>query len=93
MKFRFIREHLAEPYPLEVACDVLEVSRSGYYAWRPRPGSAQARRREELAEKVKAVHQANRGVYGSPPVHNTVAWCLRLSLYFSRCSRMNRMEA
>ena len=68
MKFRFIKEHLADAYPLEVACEVLEVSRSGYYAWRDRPTSARARRREELAEKVKAVHEHNRGVYGSPRV-------------------------
>ena len=68
MKFRFIHEHLAGAYPLEVACEVLEVSRSGYYAWRDRPASARAERREELAEKVKAVHERNRGVYGSPRV-------------------------
>jgi putative transposase len=68
VKFRFIKEHLAAGYPLEVACQVLEVSRSGYYAWRDRPRSARAKRRAELAGKVKAVHQANRGVYGSPRV-------------------------
>jgi transposase InsO family protein len=68
VKFRFIEEHLAETYPLEVACDVLGVSRSGYYAWRDRPDSERAKRREELAKKVKAVHQANRRVYGSPRV-------------------------
>jgi putative transposase len=68
VKFRFIEEHLAETYPLEVACEVLEVSRSGYYAWRERPAGARAKRREELAEKVKAVHEQNRGVYGSPRV-------------------------
>lgn len=68
MKFRFIEEHLAETYPLEVTCEVLEVSRSGYYAWRDRPASARAKRREELAEKVKAVHEENRRVYGSPRV-------------------------
>ena len=68
MKFRFIHQHLAEHYPLEVACEVLGVSRSGYYAWRDRPASARAKRREELAEKVRAVHEQNRGVYGSPRV-------------------------
>jgi putative transposase len=68
VKFRFIHEHLAETYPLEVACEVLEVSRSGYYAWRERPESARAKRRAELAEKVEAVHRENRGVYGSPRV-------------------------
>jgi len=73
VKFRFIEEQLAESYPLEVACEVLEVSRSGYYAWRCRPASTRAKRRAELAEKVKAVHQANRGVYGSPRVHRALA--------------------
>jgi putative transposase len=73
VKFRFIEERLAEQYPLEVACDVLGVSRSGYYAWLDRPGSARAKRREELAAKVKAVHRANRGVYGSPRVHRVLA--------------------
>jgi putative transposase len=68
VKFRFIEGHLAAEFPVEVACDVLEVSRSGYYAWRDRPDSERARRRQELAEKVKAVHEANRRVYGSPRV-------------------------
>lgn len=67
MKFRFIEGHLSE-FPVEVCCDVLEVSRSGYYAWRERPDSARAKRRRELAEKVKAVHEQNRRVYGSPRV-------------------------
>ncbi len=75
MKFRFIEEHLAETYPLEVACEVLDVSRSGYYAWRDRPDSARAKRREELAEKVKAVHEHNRGVYGSPRVFQALKAC------------------
>lgn len=68
MKFRFIKEHLAGQFPVEACCDVLEVSRSGYYAWRDRPDGARAKRRQELAAKVKAVHQATRGVYGSPRV-------------------------
>jgi transposase InsO family protein len=68
VKLRFIEEHLSGQFPVEVCCDVLEVSRSGYYARRDRPASARARRREELAEKVKAVHRENRGVYGSPRV-------------------------
>lgn len=68
MKFRFIREQLCPQFPVEVCCEVLEVSRSGYYAWRDRPDSARAKRREELAEKIRAVHKENRGVYGSPRV-------------------------
>lgn len=68
MKFAFIKEHLTSAFPLEVVCDVLEVSRSGYYAWSKRPPSARARRREELARKIQSVHEQNRSVYGSPRI-------------------------
>lgn len=68
MKFRFIREHLSGRFPVDACCEVLEVSRSGYYAWHDRPDSARAKRRKDLAAKVKAVHEANRKVYGSPRV-------------------------
>ena len=71
MKFSFIQEHLGS-FPIEAVCEALDVSRSGYYAWRPRPRSAQSKRREELAVKVKAIHQENRGVYGSPRVHQAL---------------------
>ena len=66
MKFAFIEGHLAGAFPVELAGAVLEVSRSGYYAWLRRPRSQRAERRSELAEQVKAAHAANRGVYGSP---------------------------
>ena len=56
-----------------VCCDVLGVSRSGYYAWRDRPDGARATRRAGLAAKVRAVHEANRRVYGSPRVHAALA--------------------
>jgi transposase InsO family protein len=67
VKFGFIKEHLAE-FPVEVSCQVLEVSRSGYYAWLRRPQSARKRRRQELAEKIKMAHEQNRQVYGSPRI-------------------------
>jgi putative transposase len=65
--FAVIKDHLAE-FPVEVCCHVLAVSRSGYYAWRDRPASERARRRAELAEKIRRVHEQNRRVYGSPRV-------------------------
>ena len=73
MKFAFIKGELAGAFPVDVACDVLGVSRSGYYAWRDRPASPRAERRRELAAKVRAVHEANRRVYGSPRVHAALA--------------------
>ena len=73
MKFRFIAEHLSAGFPAGVCCEVLEVSRAGYYAWRDRPASARAKRRAELAKRIKAVHAENREVYGSPRVHRVLA--------------------
>lgn len=72
MKFAFIREHLGQ-YAADLACQVLEVSRSGYYAWRDRPAGARRERREELAAKVHAVHAQSRRIYGSPRVYQALA--------------------
>ena len=68
MKLRFIEGHLSGRFPVGVCCEVLGVSRSGYYARRDRPEGTRRRRRRELAGKVKAVHEENRRVYGSPRV-------------------------
>ena len=57
---------------MEALCRMLEVSRSGFYAWKQRQGrelSARARRKQELAEKIRAVHQESRQTYGSPRVY------------------------
>jgi putative transposase len=67
MKYAFIREHL-KAYPVDVACDVLTVSRSGYYAWRDRPASPRRQRQRDLAAKIRVAHAANRSVYGSPRI-------------------------
>ena len=71
MKFAFIKEHLGG-FPVEACCQTLGVSRSGYYAWSDRPLSERALRREELSEKVRAAHEENRRVYGSPRVHKVL---------------------
>ena len=67
MKFAFLEEHLSE-FPVGICCQVLAISRAGYYAWLRRPPSARGQRREELAVKIQQVHQQNRRVYGSPRV-------------------------
>lgn len=51
-------------------CEVLEVSRSGYYAFQKRPVSERQARRQELVEEMKQVHQErHKDCYGSPRMH------------------------
>jgi putative transposase len=50
-------------------CQVLEVSTSGYYAWRQRPPSPRLRRDGRLLERIMAVHASSQGTYGAPRVH------------------------
>jgi transposase InsO family protein len=49
-------------------CEVLEVSRSGYYSWLDRPASARSERQEKLIEKIRQAHQDSDGIYGSPRI-------------------------
>ena len=50
-------------------CRVLEVSTSGYYAWRNRGPSRRAQENSVLWERIKAIHARSRGTYGSPRIH------------------------
>jgi putative transposase len=54
-----------EGHVVQVACRVLGVSESGYYAGRKRPCSARAVRRAWLTDRIRVVHAASRGTYGA----------------------------
>ncbi len=43
------------------SCEVLGVSRSGYYAWRDRPEADRTKENRNLVEKMKAIHTESRG--------------------------------
>ncbi len=62
-------ERRRDHYPVRLMCRLLGVAASGYYAWRSRPESARGERNRDLLEKIKSVHKASKGVYGSPRVH------------------------
>jgi hypothetical protein len=50
-------------------CRVLEVSASGYYAWRSRPESHRAQANRRLLQEVHRLHAQHQGRYGSPRMH------------------------
>lgn len=58
-----------EAYPVTFMCDMLNVSRSGYYEWKDRPLSMTAERRERLKSMITAVFDAHHGTYGHRRVH------------------------
>lgn len=59
----------AERLPVQVACRLLAVTDSGYYAWRSRAPSQRALRHAWLTDQIRAVHTASRGTYGARKVH------------------------
>jgi len=81
-------------------CEVLEVSRSGFYAWRSRPESKRSQHHRELVSEMRKIH-ADRDMksYGSPRIHeelvargkkcseNTVARLMRVHGLAARTRR------
>ena len=59
----------AKELPVSVQCEMLGVSESGYWAWSRRPPSDRALYDAWLLERIRAIHGASKGRYGSPRVH------------------------
>jgi putative transposase len=66
--FRLIEAERAS-HSVSLLCRLLEVSRSGYYAWRSRLPSERARFDAVLSEKIETIHRNSRATYGAPRVH------------------------
>ena len=71
MKFALIDAEKAH-FPVAVLCEVLEVSRSGFYAWQARPASAHAQKDAQLTVEITAAHAKSKQRYGSPRVHRAL---------------------
>jgi putative transposase len=50
--------------PIALICEVLDVSRAGYYAWKKRPASNRDDADAKLTELIKEIHQDHRGRLG-----------------------------
>ena len=90
MRYRFIQAEKAA-YPVEVLCRVLDVARSGFYAWRQRPLSTRAHENQRLTTRIRTCYQAARGRYGSPRIHQDLqAQGLRVGRH--RVARLMRLQ-
>lgn len=67
MKYAYISEQQSK-YPVQTMCHVLEVSKSGYYAWLHHGESARAGEDRELLREIERIHDESGKRYGSPRV-------------------------
>jgi transposase InsO family protein len=68
VRFTFIAAKKAE-HTVSMLCRCLDVTRSGFYAWRRRPESTHATTDRRLRVLVRASFDASRQRYGSPRIH------------------------
>ncbi|MCA8961192.1 MAG: IS3 family transposase [Planctomycetes bacterium] len=71
MRYQFILEN-RETFEVSQACEVLKVSRSGFYSWLTRGSSKRAREDAEILEHIFEIHAESGGTYGSPRVHRAL---------------------
>src|SRR4029079_2100580 len=64
VKYAWMRTQTAT-HSIRMLCRALNVSASGWYAWRAREPSARARENERLAVTIKNLHHEFREAYGT----------------------------
>ena len=65
MRFQLI-DRAKEEFPVQRLCQVLNVSPSGYFAWRSRPASPRQREDLVLLAHIRSAFTLSNGTYGSP---------------------------
>lgn len=63
-----VKDLNTEDVTVTSACGALDVSRSGYYAWRKRPESERAKENDRLLGHIRAIYEKSDRTYGSPRV-------------------------
>ena len=77
MRYRLIDQHRSQ-YRIRWMCSALDVSPSGFYAWRARPESARAQTDRRLLERMCQIHTDSRQTYG----HRRVRAALQAAVPF-----------
>ena len=67
MRYRFVDGH-KKVWPIHLMCDVLSISRSGYYDWAGRGPSRRARANRLLDDRIRDIYVRHRQRYGSPRI-------------------------
>ena len=91
MKFGFVAKHRGA-WPVNLMCEALGVSRSGFYAWLMRPRSQRSLDDEVLGGQVRNSFIASDRTYGARRVwHDVLAFGHRCGLH--RIERLMRAQA
>ncbi len=56
-------------YPVSALCQLLKVSKSGFYAWQQRPPSQRKVNDLNLGDRIEALYRRSRSTYGRPRIH------------------------
>jgi putative transposase len=67
MRYQFIREHQPE-FSVQRMCRLLDVTRSGYYAWQPQKTGPREQENQVLVEQIRKEYKTSRQTYGSPRI-------------------------
>lgn len=62
-----------EFYPVSMMCRVLQVVRSGYYAWLSRPESNREKADKKLTAMIETIFRESRGTYGARRIKKKLA--------------------
>jgi transposase InsO family protein len=90
MTFRFIDDHRKRWHIARMA-KVLEVSTSGYYAWKKRKPSARKTSDLELVAKIREIQERHKRRYGSPRVHAELG-AMGIKVGRKRVARLMRLN-
>lgn len=67
------RKPRAERFPVKFMCEMLSVSRQGYYAWLRRMPPARQLDDERLTAEITKIHKEHKGRYGIDRIHRELA--------------------
>lgn len=59
-------------YSIKLLCEVMSVSRRGYYNWLSCPQSKMEKDNQALTEVIRRIFNENRQVYGAPRIHRVL---------------------
>lgn len=67
MKYLAIQRYSSN-FEVAKMCQIMNISRSGYYAFLKRPESERSKRQKKILDEIKIVHTENYEIYGAPRI-------------------------